>query len=479
MRKILIAILSLIVVGGGVSYIVLSNNDSNETESPLQEEENILKLNNELDGVYAFSKTTNNTLVANIKDKDDVTIIDDASKVLGFDYQYDKLYVYDDREIYSIDLTLGNGKYEKEVLYEATTDSENESILYFYNNKVYYVDDYKSIVCLDLETSSTTTITNSTRINGMAINKENGKLYYAINALDMAFVLYEYDFNKDETSEIFRGSDDDGYYGINLLSLNDNKLIYQVGKDYEFKSYIYDITTKETREYEFSSGGEIFLDDKIYLVKSNNDYTNSGDSIISVDSNNKEETLYGPVSYYLTLQYLGNNTFHFSEIRGQDITAEIIYYNLDIESSEVKEMDYGYSIIKVINDNDLTEPEEINNSKETDITLDDLVGEYEGTRTSDSNYSIGEIFGTSLRYGNSLIINDDNTYSLNVGVAYSEDGKYEIDGNKLKLYDIDNKSDNSRPTEDELLIDVIDDKVTLKHREDIDDNNYVYVIFEK
>ena len=84
-----------------------------------------------------------------------------------------------------------------------------------------------------------------------------------------------------------------------------------------------------------------------------------------------------------------------------------------------------------------------------------------------------------LRYGNSLIINDDNTYSLNVGVAYSEDGKYEIDGNKLKLYDIDNKSDNSRPTEDELLIDVIDDKVTLKHREDIDDNNYVYVIFEK
>ena len=263
------------------------------------------------------------------------------------------------------------------------------------------------------------------------------------------------------------------------LSLNDNKLIYQVGKDYEFKSYIYDITTKETREYESSSGGEIFLDDKIYLVKSNNDYTNSGDSIISVDSNNKEETLYGPVSYYLTLQYLGNNTFHFSEIRGQDITAEIIYYNLDIESSEVKEMDYGYSIIKVINDNDLTEPEEINNSKETDITLDDLVGEYEGTRTSDSNYSIGEIFGTSLRYGNSLIINDDNTYSLNVGVAYSEDGKYEIDGNKLKLYDIDNKSDNSRPTEDELLIDVIDDKVTLKHREDIDDNNYVYVIFEK
>jgi hypothetical protein len=104
-----------------------------------------------------------------------------------------------------------------------------------------------------------------------------------------------------------------------------------------------------------------------------------------------------------------------------------------------------------------------------------IVGEWSATGTNNNTeYSLMYLYGTSLSYANELTFNEDGTYKLAIGVAYYQEGNYEIDGNTIKLVNTEYKGDNP----DSQLIEKLSIKDNQIILEETYDNEIVDVIFE-
>lgn len=64
-----------------------------------------------------------------------------------------------------------------------------------------------------------------------------------------------------------------------------------------------------------------------------------------------------------------------------------------------------------------------------------IVGEWKATKTSNDNYPLGYIYGTSIRTNNNLKLNDNGTYTLYLGFTFSQKGNYQITGTTINLVD--------------------------------------------
>lgn len=125
---------------------------------------------------------------------------------------------------------------------------------------------------------------------------------------------------------------------------------------------------------------------------------------------------------------------------------------------------------------DNTEDEETNEySDENTITYTDIVGEWKAIKTSNDNYSLGNLYGTSVTTNNSLKLNEDGTYTLYLGFTFSQKGNYQINGTTINL------------TNNEYIGDSPDNKIAQQLKikgnqiileEKSDDNTEVNVIFE-
>lgn len=72
----------------------------------------------------------------------------------------------------------------------------------------------------------------------------------------------------------------------------------------------------------------------------------------------------------------------------------------------------------------------------------EVIGEWKAIKTNNDEYSLGWLYGTSLTLANELKLNEDGTYSLGLGVTYAQEGKYVIEGDKIKLLETEYKGDN-------------------------------------
>lgn len=104
-----------------------------------------------------------------------------------------------------------------------------------------------------------------------------------------------------------------------------------------------------------------------------------------------------------------------------------------------------------------------------------IVGEWKATKTSNDNYSLGYIYGTSIRNNNNLKLNDNGTYTLYLGFTFSQKGNYQITGTTINLVD------------NEYIGDSPDYKIAQQLKiegrqiileEKVDDNANVNIIFE-
>lgn len=446
-----------------------SNNNSKNNDSSLE-------LNDELSNLFAFAINSRDELVARITGKEDLKILDNAENIKGFDYNYGKLYVYENNEIYAIDLTRGNGKYIKETIYQFTLNKKDyKTPLYAYNNKIFFINDLETLEMLDINTKEITDISSGSNITNFILDKENKILYYDLNALNLSFILYSYNIDTQEKVEIERFKKSDGYGIITLNDFSNGKLAYTYYKDYESKTAIYNISTKEKKLYDIYGG--LFIGDDLYFVQDDAQDLNSQNYIRRITKDGKIEDCYGPKSDYISIMYIGNDELLYKITEGQDITAITTYYIYNIKTGESKETGIGYTLMNFIDNSDNIKPDQFI-KEEIEFSKDDLVGEWTATSTSDSKYSIGTLFGTSLKYGNSLTFDSNGEYSLALGFSYGEKGKYKLDNDKIILYDISSEFDTFDRSEDELLIKEKDGEITLWHKEDLGEE-YVYSVFEK
>jgi outer membrane murein-binding lipoprotein Lpp len=105
-----------------------------------------------------------------------------------------------------------------------------------------------------------------------------------------------------------------------------------------------------------------------------------------------------------------------------------------------------------------------------------IVGEWEATETNNNTaYSLTFLYGTFISTDNELIFSEDGTYKLDLGLAYCQEGNYEIDGDTIKLVNTEYKGDSPGNHILESLI-IKDEQIILK--ETTYDNKIVDVIFE-
>lgn len=94
-----------------------NNEKSAQEESISNTSSEEIKLNNELEGVYAFvqkiEENNNSKIVALKNDGTEIDITkSEQNEYLGLDYYSGKLYLQKDKNFYEIDLTKGNENYE-------------------------------------------------------------------------------------------------------------------------------------------------------------------------------------------------------------------------------------------------------------------------------------------------------------------------------------------------------------------------------
>lgn len=122
---------------------------------------------------------------------------------------------------------------------------------------------------------------------------------------------------------------------------------------------------------------------------------------------------------------------------------------------------------------------EIANSwnERNDNKIDDtnIVGEWKATKTSNDNYSLGYIYGTSIRTNNNLKLNDNGTYTLYLGFTFSQEGNYQINGTTINL--IDNKFIGDSP-DYKIAQQLKINGTQLILEEKADNNSSVNIIFE-
>lgn len=137
-------------------------------------------------------------------------------------------------------------------------------------------------------------------------------------------------------------------------------------------------------------------------------------------------------TYYVSSSYSYNKVYVGHNLRdyGENENGEKIKFFLE---------DY-YIDLNELNNSQKASVENKDNQKEikeeqTNVVVDNknIVGTWRAVNTNNSEYSLMMLYGSSISLGNELIIRDDGTYSLGLGVTYWQEGSYEIKENKILL----------------------------------------------
>ena len=107
--------------------------------------------------------------------------------------------------------------------------------------------------------------------------------------------------------------------------------------------------------------------------------------------------------------------------------------------------------------------------------INNVIGDWKATKTSNDNYSLGYIYGTSVTTNNSLKLNKDGTYTLYLGFTFSQKGNYQISGTTINLTNNEYTGDSpDHKMAQQLKIN--DDQIILEEK--ADDNTSINIIFE-
>lgn len=499
MKKKVLVIIALIVVLGTGLFVLTGctssqvNKDGEKIKEAQEEsaegviKEDTIKMNSELDGVYAFANS-DNKIVALKSNGTDVKILDSVGtngdyNFSPIEYSAGKLYLAESNFIeterkappsggvpvtqqkfaatshvfYVVDLNKGNGNYKLEIAYNYVPDNSGNTYMpgadspKVYNNALYEVKNKKDIIKYDLNTNKEEVIhifKNDKMSSRLQLEKTTGYLYYLGEEEDGTLKMYAYDIaNKKETVIV----DKDAY---EIRQVTKNGIYYYKrdlsSYDLDFNVYFYDMAKKEeivvAKDYE----AVIVIGENMYYTEATSDEPGSPANVVVKLSDGTTKTI---------KENLDVNDYRNGIFLCQDklqIIENGVSYLVDNETFEIKKQDKVYRDIVEVNEYSNLNTNKT--SKNTTIKKEDLIGTWSITSTNAIEYEPTLLFGTSMRDANELTFNEDGTYKYYVGVAYSETGSYTINGDTIKLTNIKSDIDNTR-TESEFKIKEIDEKI--------------------
>ena len=496
---IMIIIMLFTLVGCG------NNSENNVTEQQNEQEETTsnVKLNPELEGVYAFANKTEEgkaSTVALKNDGSEVTLVNhnlEEGKQVEYealDYSYGKLYLQKGTEFFSIDLTKGDRNYQVESVYKISSEPDwTPKIMYVYDGVIYYNRANELVEGYDLEKQELKEVTSIGDIDGrFVVDKKRGYIYYSTSPVrifrdNWGGTLGTYNIATGEDKEIekaeFKSIDDTAKTGKRFYvgPVTDNGFIYyekvegNYGVDeasgYTFTSktigYEYNVTTGEKTkidEYmdEYGDGNISFYDNgKLYYATNKDLGPSSTESSLKVYENGEIKEIIEPTqdSNIDEIYVLANGDIQ-AEIDGNNYDTYEAYvdtYIINKDTFEKSKTNVTYRNISYIVEGSDKHTESEETSAEGVIKKEDLVGEWRAKTTDSLEFGISFVLGSQLTDNNSVVFNEDGTYSMGMSFEYNQAGNYEIEGNKVKL--LNNQRTDKNP------IDTIADELTISEEE--------------
>ena len=373
-----------------------NNEKSAQEESISNTSSEEIKLNNELEGVYAFvqkiEENNNSKIVALKNDGTEIDITkSEQNEYLGLDYYSGKLYLQKDKNFYEIDLTKGNENYELVKIFgypmetARTYDRYNYSYIYVYDGKLYFLKDWKELVEYDLKTKKVNFIVKADNIENLEfrMDKENGIIYYIEST--PKFYLKSYNIKTKETKQIDEGVSRSNKYlskGTNLpisfvgVGVNQGKILYSKGNFEDnggsgYKTYLYDIISGGKLELEYITSG-IYSDGKVYYASTVDDDMPYPPTCLKVYENTKvTEISEMQENDYTKFFDLGNGKVQVVMYWGQDISTEGEQaYTIDKKTNEVSMANSNYNIVHLIKDYENVSKVDYQDNLENKITVE-------------------------------------------------------------------------------------------------------------
>lgn len=373
-----------------------NNEKSAQEESISNTSSEEIKLNNELEGVYAFvqkiEENNNSKIVALKNDGTEIDITkSEQNEYLGLDYYSGKLYLQKDKNFYEIDLTKGNENYELVKIFgypmetARTYDRYNYSYIYVYDGKLYFLKDWKELVEYDLKTKKVNFIVKADNIENLEfrMDKENGIIYYIEST--PKFYLKSYNIKTKETKQIDEGVSRSNKYlskGTNLpisfvgVGVNQGKILYSKGNFEDnggsgYKTYLYDIISGGKLELEYITSG-IYSDGKVYYASTVDDDMPYPPTCLKVYENTKvTEISEMQENDYTKFFDLGNGKVQAVMYWGQDISTEGEQaYTIDKKTNEVSMANSNYNIVHLIKDYENVSKVDYQDNLENKITVE-------------------------------------------------------------------------------------------------------------
>jgi len=373
-----------------------NNEKSAQEESISNTSSEEIKLNNELEGVYAFvqkiEENNNSKIVALKNDGTEIDITkSEQNEYLGLDYYSGKLYLQKDKNFYEIDLTKGNENYELVKIFgypmetARTYDRYNYSYIYVYDGKLYFLKDWKELVEYDLKTKKVNFIVKADNIENLEfrMDKENGIIYYIEST--PKFYLKSYNIKTKETKQIDEGVSRSNKYlskGTNLpisfvgVGVNQGKILYSKGNFEDnggsgYKTYLYDIISGGKLELEYITSG-IYSDGKVYYASTVDDDMPYPPTCLKVYENTEvTEISEMQENDYTKFFDLGNGKVQAVMYWGQDISTEGEQaYTIDKKTNEVSMANSNYNIVHLIKDYENVSKVDYQDNLENKITVE-------------------------------------------------------------------------------------------------------------
>lgn len=405
-----------------------NNEKSAQEESISNTSSEEIKLNNELEGVYAFvqkiEENNNSKIVALKNDGTEIDITkSEQNEYLGLDYYSGKLYLQKDKNFYEIDLTKGNGNYELVKIFgypmetARTYDRYNYSYIYVYDGKLYFLKDWKELVEYDLKTKKVNFIVKADNIENLEfrMDKENGIIYYIEST--PKFYLKSYNIKTKETKQIDEGVSRSNKYlskGTNLpisfvgVGVNQGKILYSKGNFEDnggsgYKTYLYDIISGGKLELEYITSG-IYSDGKVYYASTVDDDMPYPPTCLKVYENTKvTEISEMQENDYTKFFDLGNGKVQAVMYWGQDISTEGEQaYTIDKKTNEVSMANSNYNIVHLIKEYENVSKVDYQDNLENKITVEqaeEIIKNKWGIEPDNNNETIPEANSYILQGG--------------------------------------------------------------------------------
>ena len=205
-----------------------------QNEEEVSEQQEKVKLNDELNNVYGFAEEIKNNqykIVALKQDGTSFDITDFGAEIYEtLDYSSGKIYFQKGNDFFEIDLTKGNGNYEINKVFTYDMDyTTYYKQMGVYNGKIYFTNDKENLLVYDIASEKIEKLIDTEEIFNLYVNKVNGKIYYVERS--PKYYLKEYDIATKEIKVIDSAANEvmgsrTYYYNIGISNSNYESIIY-------------------------------------------------------------------------------------------------------------------------------------------------------------------------------------------------------------------------------------------------------------